>query len=270
MRSQLPQVSIITVNFNMADGLARTISSVRGQDFPSYEHIVIDGGSEDESVRVIQEAADGLAYWVSEADRGIYDAMNKGVARSSGQWVLFLNSGDSFTRPDVLSRSFSVNVEKVDILYGDALVRYESGATRVASAAPATGLAGGMICSHQALFARRDWLIRFPFTLGKIRSDYEFLLRCVAQSARFKMIQVVIAEVEAGGLSDRNRIEALRERSILLRRAGMLDFRSRLRLATDFVLAWTIPPLKNHLPNRAVDFLRRIKLTLFGASSARG
>ena len=100
------KLSIITINFNNAEGLRRTIGSVRAQTFRDYEHIVIDGASTDCSVDVIKQYADGLSHWVSEKDSGIYNAMNKGILAAKGEYTLFLNSGDYLYADDVLEKVF--------------------------------------------------------------------------------------------------------------------------------------------------------------------
>lgn len=88
-------ISIITINYNNSIGLADTIRSVISQIDANYEYIVIDGGSTDDSVKVIKQYEDKLSYWVSERDRGIYHAMNKGIEQATGDYCLFLNSGDT-------------------------------------------------------------------------------------------------------------------------------------------------------------------------------
>lgn len=98
------KLSIITVNFNDAGGLERTIKSVISQTFCDYEFIIIDGGSTDGSVEIIKVYSDRIDYWVSEMDRGIYHAMNKGVDQAHGDYCLFLNSGDSFYNDEVLEK----------------------------------------------------------------------------------------------------------------------------------------------------------------------
>ncbi|QFQ13416.1 glycosyltransferase [Pseudoprevotella muciniphila] len=100
------RLSIITINFNNADGLKRTIGSVRAQTYRDFEHIVIDGASTDGSVDIIRKYADGLSYWVSEKDNGIYNAMNKGILAAKGKYTLFLNSGDYLYADDVLEKVF--------------------------------------------------------------------------------------------------------------------------------------------------------------------
>lgn len=96
------KVSIITINYNNGYGLERTIKSVQEQTYQDIEHIVIDGASTDNSVEVIKALEMGIAYWVSEPDKGIYNAMNKGIAQAHGEYCLFLNSGDKLFKPESL------------------------------------------------------------------------------------------------------------------------------------------------------------------------
>jgi glycosyltransferase involved in cell wall biosynthesis len=263
-----PLLSVVTVNRNMADGLARTIASVAQQDFSSYEYIVVDGASTDDSGNVAGRSSDIIDRWLSEPDGGIYDAMNKGVSLARGEWVLFLNSGDAFASNDVLGAVMAAARLGDDILYGDALMRYPTGARRVVTAFEPKELPYGMICSHQALFARRELLKAEPFTVGKIRSDYEFLVRCRTRGRVFHRVPIVVAEVEAGGLSDRRRISALRETAVLLYRGGLLGPRAILRLG--FMFVWTAAGMavKPLLPQPIMDAARRYKVAIFGARSA--
>ena len=117
-------VSIITINYNNNLGLIKTISSVIAQTFKNFEFIVIDGGSNDGSVETIKENSDIIDYWVSEKDKGIYHAMNKGVAQASGDFLLMLNSGDSLASFDTLSDVFKDKEYSDSILYGN--IRWES------------------------------------------------------------------------------------------------------------------------------------------------
>lgn len=112
------KVSIITINYNHSKGLEKTIASVVKQKFVDKEYIVIDGGSNDGSKQIIEENADRLSYWVSEKDYGIYNAMNKGIAKAKGEYILFLNSGDYLLNEDILNIVFSENKSE-DIMYGN-------------------------------------------------------------------------------------------------------------------------------------------------------
>jgi glycosyltransferase involved in cell wall biosynthesis len=259
---------VVTVNRDTAESLGRTIASVAQQDFASCEYVVVDGASTDHSMNVVGSHSDTIDRWVSEPDRGIYDAMNKGVSLARGEWVLFLNSGDAFASNDVLSTVMGMATPGDDILYGDALVRYPSGASRIATAFEAKELRYGMICSHQALFARRELLAEEPFTVGKIRSDYEFLVRCHIRGRVFHRVPILIAEIEAGGLSDRRRMSALRETAVLLYRGGLFGPRAIMRLG--FMFVWTAAGMfvKPLLPPPVLDAARRCKVAVFGTRSA--
>jgi glycosyltransferase involved in cell wall biosynthesis len=113
----MPKLTIITVNLNNADGLRKTLQSVTEQTYNDFEHIIIDGGSRDNSVELIEHYTERITYWVSEPDKGIYNAMNKGILQSKGEFLLFLNSGDWLVDRDVLLKAFKNDI-KEDIVYG--------------------------------------------------------------------------------------------------------------------------------------------------------
>lgn len=112
------KLSIITINYNNVSGLRKTIESVKSQTFQDYEWIVIDGGSTDGSKELIEENKQYFSYWVSEPDKGIYDAMNKGTVLAQGEYCQFLNSGDYLIAPDTLAKIFSKPLQ-ADVIYGD-------------------------------------------------------------------------------------------------------------------------------------------------------
>ena len=102
----MPQLSIITINYNNLAGLQKTFESVFNQTFQDFEYIVIDGGSTDGSKELIEQYHDKIDYWVSEPDSGIYNAMNKGIVRANGEYLQFLNSGDSLLGENILKNVF--------------------------------------------------------------------------------------------------------------------------------------------------------------------
>ena len=116
-----PKLSIITVNLNNALGLEKTIKSIVEQTYADYEYIIIDGGSTDGSVEVIKEYSDKITYWVSEQDRGIYNPMNKGIQKSTGEYLLFLNSGDYLCNYSVIEKMLSNKIE-YDLIYGNVII----------------------------------------------------------------------------------------------------------------------------------------------------
>jgi len=117
-------ISIITINYNNFDGLEKTIKSVFSQSYNKFEYIIIDGGSNDGSVNLLREHTNKVAYCISEKDCGIYNAMNKGIQKATGDFLIFLNSGDEFTNEKSLELCLNkiTNVPGKDIYYGDMLV----------------------------------------------------------------------------------------------------------------------------------------------------
>jgi glycosyltransferase involved in cell wall biosynthesis len=122
--SNEPLISIITINYNDKNGLERTFNSVFKQSHQDFEYVVIDGGSTDGSVEVIEKNQDKISYWVSEKDKGIYNAMNKGIVAAKGTYLLFLNSGDHLYADETLALSVPYLQNKAkDMYYGNILVR---------------------------------------------------------------------------------------------------------------------------------------------------
>jgi glycosyltransferase involved in cell wall biosynthesis len=122
----MPKLSIITINYNNYSGLAATIDSILGQNFKDYEFIIIDGGSTDGSVEVIKKQEEHITCWVSEKDKGIYNAQNKGIKRATGEYCLFLNSGDFLADNNVLQKIFSYRYSQ-DIIYGNMILKTGKG-----------------------------------------------------------------------------------------------------------------------------------------------
>lgn len=118
------RISIITINYNNIQGLKNTLSSVLEQDYNNIEYIVIDGGSTDGSKELLVAKANELHYWVSERDKGLYNAMNKGITQSTGDYLIFMNSGDVFFNKHVLSAIFVNRKYEADILYGNTVYKY--------------------------------------------------------------------------------------------------------------------------------------------------
>src|SRR3954466_2879098 len=191
--SSRPKVSVVTVNFNMADQIAGTLDSVLAQDYPNFESIVIDGGSSDGSREIITSYGERLAYWVSERDRNLYDGMNKGVRAASGDWILFMNSGDRFADAHVLSAMFAEDHADADALYGHHVRCYpELGIDRVIHAEAPDVLPLRMHCSHQSLFMRREILLNRPFALNMLAADYDAILSAYIDGRRFKPVDCVV------------------------------------------------------------------------------
>ena len=123
------KISVITVVFNDVANIRTTIESFFSQTWEDKEYIVIDGGSTDGTVDIIKEYADKLAYWCSEKDNGIYDAMNKGIVHATGDWINILNSGDYYASNDALNKviTLALDINSTDILYANSIEQLPNG-----------------------------------------------------------------------------------------------------------------------------------------------
>ncbi|MGL4518274.1 MAG: glycosyltransferase family 2 protein [Phocaeicola sp.] len=205
--------TIITVTLNNREGLQRTIESVLNQTSTDFEYIVIDGGSTDGSVELIKSYQDRLAYWVSEPDKGVYNAMNKGVARATGEYLNFMNAGDSFYADTVLE---AVGAYEGDFLAGDVF-RLDSQQVQRYSKHPSFRTLCVYGFNHQAMFMKRVLFAEEAYdeTL-RILSDWKFVLKHVLQhNATYVPMELVVANFEAAGLSG-NMMNLKRERTQVL------------------------------------------------------
>ena len=253
-----PTVSVVTVNRNMAPGLKSTLQSVLAQDYADFEAVVIDGASSDGSRDVLASFAPKLAHGVSEPDRGLYDAMNKGVAAANSDWVIFMNAGDVFAAPDVLSKIFARPHDGADVLYGHHIRRYEkAGVTRQVPAEPPSVLPWRMHASHQAVLMRRELLLAHPFDISLLAADYEVLLAAFAAGKSFEAVDVVIASTEMGGRSDTARLKSLRQRMTVLRRYGLMTRRLAIHYRKLMARAVLAQIAKALLPRAAIAAILR-------------
>ncbi len=172
--------SIITINLNNAPGLKETIESVICQDSIDYEYIVIDGGSTDDSVGILEQYTNKIDYWISEPDTGIYNAMNKGILQAKGEYCLFLNSGDTLIRHTILSELLTLDFNQ-DIVYGNVIKIFQKERIQNKGVGKSEfGLYDLIIrrMNHQACFIKRDLFDRFGLYSEeyKIASDWKFFI----------------------------------------------------------------------------------------------
>ncbi len=201
----MPKLSIITINFNNAEGLEKTIQSVVGQCFEDYEYIVIDGKSSDASVDIIKSHQEKIAVWVSEKDHGIYHAMNKGIEFAKGEYCLFLNSGDYLVDASVLQKVFSKPLNE-DILYGDLITIDQSGLTTKLASPDFIGIKRLLTDTlwHPVSFIKRKLFEEYGNydENYKIVADYEFFVRVIiGKKASTKHLNVDVAFFSTNGIS---------------------------------------------------------------------
>ena len=215
----LPLISIVTVVYNDARNIETTIASVLNQNYPYFEYIIIDGNSNDGTVDIINKYSGKPAYIISEPDNGIYDAMNKGIEKASGEWIHFLNSGDAYCNTDVLSDIFNhkhsgliygsnglIN-EDADLIYGDIVLKYPFGMVRM-DCSPDNG--EHSLVRHPCCFIRTIVMKKYKYdTQYKISADTCFFSVCKNNNHRFKHIPLCITVFDSySGLSSNNKIKS--------------------------------------------------------------
>ena len=202
------KVSVITVVRNAADKIESTVKSVLAQDYDNIEYIVIDGCSTDGTLEIIDRYRDKLTAFVSEKDKGIYDALNKGVMMATGEWVGIMNAGDMFASDDVLSKVFGVGLplDGVGVVCGDAIA--VDGGVEQCCRAPevVSDLEKGPCYRHGASFVRRDIHRKFLFDLAKkplisFALDYEQIFRMYKGGVLFRKVPYAVIKYELRGAS---------------------------------------------------------------------
>ena len=213
------RISIITVAYNSRATIADTLRSVAAQSHPDIEHIVVDGASTDDTLAVVRSHGAHVAQVVSEPDRGIYDAMNKGLALASGDFVGFLNADDMLASTDVVASIAAAAVADTGAVCGDLeyvrkdrpeqVVRYWRCGPFAASR-----LRFGWMPPHPTLYVRRSLLaVLGPFdTRLRIAADYDFMLRCLSRPGmQVAYVPKVLVKMRTGGASNRSLSALLRK-----------------------------------------------------------
>jgi glycosyltransferase involved in cell wall biosynthesis len=215
----MPLISIITVVRNGEKTLERTILSVIDQTYQSIEYIIIDGASSDGTIEIIKKYEKNIAYWISEPDRGIYDAMNKGIAQAHGDLIGIINSDDWYEKDaiNVIVQKYLV-VKTVGIYCGNMRL-IQNKEVRVLRNGNIHSIIRGMVINHPSCFVQRDVykMLGCFSTNYKIASDYDFLLRAYLSGTSFLFINKIISNMYFGGVSTTNYIECwMEEKNILI------------------------------------------------------
>jgi len=209
-----PLVSIITINLNNAFGLELTIKSVISQVSDDYEYLIIDGGSQDDSLDIIKNYSTSNLFWLSEPDRGVYDAMNKGISKSRGSYLLFLNSGDSFLNENSLQILLD-NSKGEDLIYGDLIVKND-GEDYLKSYPEKLNIRYFFRESlpHPATLISRNCLLRLGMYDISLRlvSDWKFFfLAVVKENVSYKHVPFPISVFPFDGMSSQDKFNELQQ-----------------------------------------------------------
>ncbi len=211
-----PKLSIITVNLNNTVGLRKTIKSVVGQTYTDFEYIIIDGGSTDGSVEIIKEYAEKITYWESEPDKGIYNAMNKGIKMAKGGFCLFLNSGDVLNNEKIINDVSDQLKFDNDFVYGDIINTYDNIDLQYVKSDIKITLANFEKGSlpHPSTFIKRSLFMDYGLYNEdlKVVSDYEFFLKVfISKPNAFHYINLSISIFEMNGISSDPNYKQLRD-----------------------------------------------------------
>jgi len=224
----VPKISVITITYNAKDFIEATLQNVINQSYLNIEYVVIDGASNDGTLEIIERYKEKIDILVTEPDKGIYDAMNKGINNATGDYIIFMNAGDEFFDLQTIEKAFT-NHNNEDFVYGDTVMVGKNGQERdwykkkpKQDVISYRSFINGMVICHQSMFIKRS--IALPYRLDlKISADIDWCVRCLKQAKTFRDSGIVIAKFLDGGLSQTKRQKAWKERfTILKQHFGLL------------------------------------------------
>lgn len=222
MKQGGPILSVITVVYNNVDHVERTLLSVLNQTYPHIEYIVIDGASTDGTLQVIEKYKDRIAKFVSEPDKGIYDAMNKGLTMATGDYVLFMNSGDELYAPETVASVFAT-ANNADIYYGETEMINDKGEGlgQRRHKAPESftwrSFKYGMSVSHQAIYIKRSLVDPYD-PQYQLSADIDWIIRAAKKAKTIVNVNQYVAKYLVGGMSKAKHRQSLQERFDIMKR----------------------------------------------------
>ena len=252
------KISIITITYNNLSGLKRTINNVEKQTFKNFQHIIIDGNSTDGTKDYLKSHELDHLTKVSEKDKGIYDAMNKGIKLANGEWIIFMNAGDTFSDESVLKEFIGKNF-KSDIIYGNCLIKYDNGFERTSKPKPLYKLWKGMSFSHQTVFIKSKLIKQTLFDLSyKYCSDFNQIYSFYLNQKTFTYWNKKIANIEAGGISDSKRYISTNE-VYKINKNLQPKLKNHFYFIPKIIKGFVVVKIKSILPKKWVKKLTKLK-----------
>lgn len=223
--NSLAKISIITVVFNGEKYIEETIQSIINQTCKNIEYIIIDGGSTDGTLDIIKKYKDRVDYWISEKDKGIYDAMNKGIDVASGEYINFLNAGDSFVNENILKKTFTQLDRSYDLVYGPSIV---TGNEKNVLLEPKEFTKFNLyfwntrVVCHQAMFVKKSVVSKYSMKY-KLKGELNWYLDLVDKVKSYKIVDFPMVYYALGGAGDVNyRLNTIESLKVVFRRSFML------------------------------------------------
>ena len=212
--NNIPLVSIITVSYNTKFIIEKTILSVINQTYSNIEYIIIDGGSNDGTIDILNNYSNKINYWISEPDKGIYDAMNKGILNATGEWIIFMNAGDCFSNVNCIESVFKNSIDnKIYMIYGDINFITKDKKKHI-KALSTNKIKHRMPCSHQAMFIRKSFGDILFNQNYKIAAEYEIIHRILKYKGEssFLHLPIIICDFDGNdGISSLHPLKCFKE-----------------------------------------------------------
>jgi glycosyltransferase involved in cell wall biosynthesis len=220
------KLSIITITYNAEKYLERTIQSIINQSIQDFEYIIIDGKSKDGTLAIAEKYKSSVNKLISEPDKGLYDAMNKGLKNASGDFVWFMNAGDEINDNQVVEKIYKAISDEIDVLYGDAFfvdndgniqgLRSEITPHRLPKDLKWQDMKLGMLVCHQAFIARKS--IAPLYMENNLSADVDWEIECLKQAREVKYLNFVVAKYLTGGISNKQLKRSLLDRYEVLKK----------------------------------------------------
>lgn len=240
-----PKISIVTVCFNAASTIEDTIQSVIRQTYQNIEYIIIDGASTDGTVDIIKKYRDQISFFISERDNGIYDAMNKAIKVATGEWINFMNAGDSFVTKHIINDIFGqeITYDGQDVIYGDTLYNYNGSPITYKAKALST-LDYRMAFCHQSSYVRTALMKASGFDLRyRFVADYAFFHRLYSTGHSFYYLPMVMTIYSLeGGFSHSNILKMMREEHLISQKRDWKWFGHLIHTYQSFLLHRIVTP----------------------------
>lgn len=201
MKNNFQKVTVVTVTYNAEKYLEQTIKSVIEQDYPNIEYIIIDGASSDGTIDIIKKYESYITYWISEPDSGIYDAMNKGIDAATGEWINFMNAGDSFSSNNILTLISTYFPFDYEMIYGGFNFVDQFNNLSYNQPLDLSYIWEQMPCCHQSVFIKTSVMKHYKYdTKYKINSDLDLLLKIYTNKHKYKYTNLPFSNFLYGGI----------------------------------------------------------------------
>lgn len=231
------RISVIMATYNAEKTVEKTIKSIITQTYKNIEFIIIDGGSKDKTIEIIKKYHKYISYWVTEKDNGIYDALNKGIERASGEYIYILGADDFFCDNNIIENVVNNLDDDIDVLSGSVFLMqfnmkklFNNYSKEIKNNLDEKDLINILLPPHQGLFVKSNIMKKYLFDIKyKLRADFKFELMMLASNLNIKFVNFPIAFYSVEGVSNRKIIEMIEETILILKELGFISLNYRYK-----------------------------------------